>query len=107
MDRSLADDRVQDLIDRIQGNKDPHVPDVAENMTLAFISLYQRVIQAYKNMMNVQPPPPPAQVQAMQAQIDQLQQKIDVLNRFCRRSNSIRRVRETHQPVRLRCGAFG
>ena len=76
------------MIDRIQGKKDPHVPDVAENMTVAFIGLYQRAIQAYKNMMNVQPPPPPAQVQAMQAQIDQLQQKIDILNRFSAKTRS-------------------
>jgi hypothetical protein len=82
LDRSLADEQVQDLIDRIQGKQDPHVPDVAENMTVAFINLYQRAIQAYNNLMNAQPPPPPAQVQAMQAQINQLQQKIDVLNRF-------------------------
>ena len=32
VDRSLADERVQDLIDRIQGKKDPPVPDVAEDM---------------------------------------------------------------------------
>ena len=53
LDRDLADARVTELIDRIQGNKkQPRVPDVAEDMTRAFIELYERAIQAYKDLIN-------------------------------------------------------
>lgn len=83
LDRALADERVTELIDRIQGKKkQPRVPDVAENMTRAFIGLYERAIQAYKDLINATPPPPPAQAADMQSKIDQLQKKIDTLNEF-------------------------
>ena len=53
LDRELADEHVQELIDRIQGrverdergNVIGRVPDVAERMARAFINLYQQVIQ--------------------------------------------------------------
>ena len=82
LDRPLADDRVNNLIDRIQGKKDPKIPDLAERMTRSFIGLYQRAIQAYNGQMNAVPPPPPGGIGAMQGQINQLQQKIDTLNQF-------------------------
>jgi hypothetical protein len=84
LDRKLADDRVNDLVNHIQGKKDQrnHIADVAETMTRAFINLYERSIQAYRRLMNATPPPPPGQLANMQAQINQLQQKIDTLNQF-------------------------
>jgi hypothetical protein len=82
LDRSLADDRVNDLIDQIQGKKDPDIPDLAKRMTQSFIGLYQRAIQAYKDLISADPPPPPGEIAAMQSQIDQLQKKIGTLNQF-------------------------
>ena len=90
LDESLANDRVKDLIDRIQGkvekdeegNVTLRIRDVAENMTRAFISLYERAIQAYQDAMNADPSPSDVQIAAMQAEINQLQQKIDVLNQY-------------------------
>ncbi len=82
LDRSLADDCVKRLIDRIQGQKDPHLSDVAERMTRALIGLYRRAIQGYQGLIGANPPPPPDQTATIQAQIHQLQQKIGILNRF-------------------------
>ena len=80
LDKSLVDELVRNLIDRIQGKKDPRVADVAETMTRAFIGLYQRAIQAYKNLISANPPP--SNISDIQSQINQLQQKIDTLNQF-------------------------
>ena len=81
-DQQSAENDVQNLIDRIQGRKDPHVVGVPEAMTLAFIGLYTRAENAYQNEMNAVPPPSPAQQAAIQASINQLQSKIDALNQF-------------------------
>lgn len=90
LDRTLADQVVADLLDRITGRVDRdasgnvtrRIPGVPETMTRAFIGLYTRVIQELQNQMNATPPPPPAQMAAMQAEIDQLQAKIDILQKF-------------------------
>ncbi|MBU4272379.1 MAG: pilus assembly protein [Planctomycetes bacterium] len=88
LDTTLADERVYGLddapglIDRIQGNKDRRVSSLAESMSRAFINLYQRAIQAYQSLLGADPPPSAAQRAAMQAEIGQLQQKIDTLNQF-------------------------
>jgi hypothetical protein len=82
LDRSLVDDCVSRLIDRIQGNKEPHLSDVAERMARAFIALYRRAIQGYQGLSGANPPPPPDQMANIQAQISQLEQKIGVLNQF-------------------------
>ncbi len=56
LDREMADDRVLDLVNRIQGKIDrdengnitQRIPDVAETMTTAFIHLYEQTIAAGK-----------------------------------------------------------
>jgi hypothetical protein len=72
LDLALAAERVQDLIDRIQGNnaREPRVPGVPERMTEAFIRLYQRVIEELRNQPN------------SQAEIAQLEAKIKILEQF-------------------------
>jgi hypothetical protein len=81
-DRATAEPRVEELIIRIRGQKDPPMSDLAERMARAFINLYQRAIQEYQGLLAAQPPPSAAERAAMQAQISQLQAKIDQLNRF-------------------------
>jgi hypothetical protein len=44
--------------------------------------LYPWVIWELQNRINAQPPPPQNQIAAMQAEINQLQQKIDILQQF-------------------------
>jgi hypothetical protein len=96
VDRELADLRVQDLIDRIQGkpeqgegdNITPPVPDVAERMTRAFIDLYERVIHEIKNLKNRNPPLSPDQAAALEAQLPSLRAKVDILSRFLKRLTS-------------------
>ncbi len=66
-DDTSAQQAVNNLIARIQGNK-PAVRDLAWQMANAFISLYQRAIQAYQNQ-GMTPPP-------------QLQQDINTLTQF-------------------------
>ena len=83
LDHSLADAEVKRLIDRIQGKKDPHASDVAERMARAFIGLYRRAIQGYQKLISGNPPSLD-QTANVQSQINQLQQKIGVLNQFLR-----------------------
>jgi hypothetical protein len=67
-----ARDRVQDLIDRIQGHKgDPEVPSLAQRMAEAFRGLYQYAIRQLQQSPGNN-----------QAQIAQLQQKIAILDQF-------------------------
>jgi len=81
-DPDVADERVEDLVDRIQGKREDddgvsrRVPSVAETMTRAFISLYERVIRAIESG-GTQPLPPGAT-----AEIAALRKKIDTLNEF-------------------------
>ncbi len=82
LDKELADARVNDLIDRIQGRDDPRVPDVAERMTVAFIDLYRRTIEAYQRLLGARPPPSQTEIAAMRAEIKQLEKKIDTLEQF-------------------------
>ena len=82
LDKSVADNNVQNLIDRIQGNPQRHIMGIPEIMARAFIALYQRVIQVYKGMLNTQPPPSPGQVAGIQGSIQDLQQKIETLQKF-------------------------
>jgi hypothetical protein len=89
LDLSLAQDRVENLIDRIAGvapKQGPppvaHVPSLAERMAGAYIGLYRRVIQELQNQLNAVPPPSPGQIAAIQAEIADLQQKIDTLEAF-------------------------
>ena len=90
VDHELANARVQGLIDRIQGkpeqgeegNVTPRVPDVAERMTRAYIDLYERVIHEIEHLKDRDPPLPPDQLAALQAQLPKLREKVDTLNRF-------------------------
>jgi len=89
LDLSLAQDRVDNLIDRIGGvapKQGPppvaHVPSLAERMAGAYIGLYRRVIQELQDQLNAVPPPSPTQIAAIQAEIADLQQKVDTLEAF-------------------------
>ncbi|MGQ9503595.1 MAG: hypothetical protein ACUVQG_00630 [Thermogutta sp.] len=89
LDLSLAQDRVDNLIDRIGGvapKQGPppvnHVPSLAERMAGAYIGLYRRVIEELQNQLNAVPPPGPGQIAAIQAEIADLQQQIDTLEAF-------------------------
>ncbi len=89
LDSSLAQERVENLIDRIAGvapKQGPpqvnHVPSLAERMAGAYINLYRRVIQELENQLNAVPPPSASQIAAIQAEIADLQQKIDTLEAF-------------------------
>jgi hypothetical protein len=79
LDRDTVERPVSELIDRIQGKSERRhrVPSVAERMAQAFISLYQSVIVMLQDAAADGPLSP-----AAQAQIAQLQQKIDVLQDF-------------------------
>jgi hypothetical protein len=90
LSRTVADQAVADLIDRIGGRVDRdddgnvirRVSGVPETMTRAFIRLYQWVIQQLQAQLGVTPPPPPDQRAAIQAEIDQLQGQIQILQDF-------------------------
>jgi len=73
--RSLVDD----LVSRIQGNKEQRIPSIADRMTEAFIDLYRRVITALQQQLNSVPPPPPDQMAAINREIAELEQKIQLL----------------------------
>jgi len=82
LDKDQARQLVDDLIKRIEGGDKGNPPGVPKWMTESFIGMYKWVQDRLKNMMAAVPPPAPAQMAAMQAEIDQLQQKIDQLNAF-------------------------
>jgi hypothetical protein len=88
LDHELAQERVEELIDRIVGRPDDDgdggVPSLAERMTRAWIRLYQRVIDELHALMDAQPPPPPGTTAAIQAEIDFLEQQIDILEQYLR-----------------------
>jgi hypothetical protein len=71
LDQDQAQTAVQNLIDNIQGKKDPHVASVAENMTRAFIGLYQGVIAQLQQSGQSNSP-----------LIPQFQNNIQILNQF-------------------------
>jgi hypothetical protein len=70
---------VDDLIDRIQGNKDRRIPSLADTMTQAFINYYHQVIDALQQQLNSVPPPPPDEISAIRQEIADLEQKIKLL----------------------------
>jgi hypothetical protein len=71
--------KADDLIDRIQGNKERHIASLAETMSQAFINYYHQVINALQQQLNSQPPPPQDQISAIQQEIADLEQKIKQL----------------------------
>jgi len=82
LDKNLAQQQVNDLINRIQGQQQPKVLSVAETMAWGFISLYQSLIELFQNEINATPPPPPGQIAALQGQIQALEQNIAILRQF-------------------------
>ena len=79
LDLDKAKQNASDLIDHIQGKDERKHPvaSVAQTMAQAFIGLYQRVIDRLRGPFAPNSPPP-----AIQAQIDQFQAKIDILEKF-------------------------
>lgn len=90
LDHQTAAERVTDLVDRIQGRVDRdadgnvirRVPSAAERIVQAFINLYQRVIDELQSRINADPPPAAGEMAAMQAEINDLQSRIDALTQF-------------------------
>jgi hypothetical protein len=82
LSHETAGDRAQNTIDRIQGNDDEDIRGVPERMTSAFINLYENVIDELQDRMSAQPPPPPGEMAAMQAEIAELEDKIDTLRQY-------------------------
>lgn len=85
LDWSVASSNVEDTLDHIYGRKaNPggggRIPSLPERMASSFIGLYERVIQELQAQMNMTPPPAP--ISAIQAEISDLQQKIDILDAF-------------------------
>ena len=77
------------LIDQIRGGFEQdgegnvrRIPSVAERLAEAFIALYERVIRELEARLNAAPPPSPARVAAIQAEINGLNAKIAVLEQF-------------------------
>jgi len=89
-DLELAEERVEELIDRIQGRPReqdrPRIPSVAEVMADTFLRLYHRVVRRLQGMLDVEPPPPNAGW--IISQISQLGRKIDILDQFLARLRS-------------------
>jgi hypothetical protein len=80
LDRELADERVGQLVERIEGadirdssGRVRHVPSVAERMAQAFIGLYRRVIRALDGQS-------PGEAAMLQRKIDTLQEFVDSLS---------------------------
>jgi hypothetical protein len=71
LDQQQAQTAVQNLINQIQGSKDPNVASVAKVMTEAFIGLYQWVIAQWQQSGQGNPPP-----------IAQFQGYIQILEQF-------------------------
>ena len=85
LDGQLADERVAELLDRIQGKKGEtgsRVPDVAEQMTKAFIDLYKRVIDGIQHPESARPPLTDEQVAALKPRVKDLEEKIEQLQKF-------------------------
>jgi len=79
LDKSEAQRRVRDLIDRIQGKQTPRVPSVAAVMAQGFIDLYERAMAALRARGGGLPSGASG---AVLAEIADLQRKIDALRRL-------------------------
>ncbi|MDZ7616809.1 MAG: TadE family protein [Patescibacteria group bacterium] len=90
LDHEIAQERVDDLIERIaghveydaEGNEIGRTPGLPNRMTQAWIGLYRRVIDSLQALIDAQPPPLPGAGAAMQAEIDQLERQIEVLQEY-------------------------
>ena len=82
LDHSVMQPIVDRLLDRIQGHDGHAQPGVPITMTYAFLRLYGRVIAQDQALLNAQPPPSKANQAQLQADIAQLQAKVDELKQF-------------------------
>lgn len=82
LNQQEADAHVQSLIDHVRGNPQRHLRGLPARMTHAFIGLYKRVIRMYQGMLNAKPPPSETERGRLEGEIKQLQQKIDILEKF-------------------------
>jgi hypothetical protein len=82
LDTNLVQQNVQNLINQIQGQKNPHIPSVAETMTQAFMGLYSQEMNAYQNQMNANPPPSQSVMAGLQASFGQAQSNYNTLKQF-------------------------
>jgi hypothetical protein len=92
LDHGTAADRVQDLIDRIQGRPADadegirRVSSVAENMANWFrLRFYPRVIRELEVLLDADPPPPPSEIASIRAEIADLEARIALLTAFVQR----------------------
>lgn len=86
LDKSAVDERVDRLIERIEGRGNSHAGGVAETMAHAFRALYQRMIRDYEAQIAAMPLG--SDTSALRALIAQLQQKITQLDTFLRSLSS-------------------
>ena len=86
LETSVVNELVSSLIDQIQGKNNPHVAGVAEQMTDAFIALYERMIQDYQNQINALPSG--SDPSGLQATITQLKQYVKQLQQFLKSLSS-------------------
>lgn len=90
LDQELAESRVQELIERIEGkierdkdgNVTRRVSDVAETMTSGFIDLYQRVIEKSEALKKSKPPLPSEEIATLESRIKEMQENIKILKKF-------------------------
>ncbi len=90
LSHETAAERTDDVVERIigrterdaDGNVTDHTPSLAERMTRAWIRLYRRVIDELNAAIAADPPPPPGAGAAMEAEIAQLEGRIDVLQKY-------------------------
>jgi hypothetical protein len=79
LDETAIQERVDNLIDRIQGKERPHVAGVAERVARQYISLYRAVINRYNDPLPNDPSPAAGEISALEKKCDQLQEFIDSL----------------------------
>ncbi|NLE40096.1 MAG: hypothetical protein GX621_18930 [Pirellulaceae bacterium] len=73
-----VDQRVEQLVDQIQGNPDQNVQSLAYRMAGSFINLYQAVQRELQAQIDAGT----GNARALQTEIDDLDQKIDAMERF-------------------------
>ncbi len=89
--RDQTDRLVESLILRVQGSKSKRAPSLAEDMARAFLGLYRRALSAFKAILQQKnPPAPAAMISLANAQIPQLEAKIDILKKFLAKAKAFR-----------------
>jgi hypothetical protein len=70
LDELLIQQRVEHLIDRIQGNPDRGIRGIAYRVVQQYRNLYAAVIQRFQNPWPVDPPPAPGELSALEQKRD-------------------------------------